>query len=390
MAQTLDNQYYFSEPDLFRQGVPAGEFIFVAQDARGPDGVVRAAPTAELHTDQSLLNLDTTLQPFGLSTVDVVSLSVYIAEYRDATAVAKTLRARFGNDAPAVNFVGVCGLEGGCRVRLDAIATTSEDRETIRIANFPLSIGAGCHGVRVGNFFFLSGVDAADSNGRISAAHSIQVQTTEVLMRLEKILGQQQLALGNLCRTFMFMPGARHRPGYGEARKRVYQGIFTEDAFPPNSGIYIRSLGENILLRSMAIAYGGEQKIVTSPKVRLAPGSFSQSARVGDWLLLAGQDAVTFDRVVECEGSLAGQTEATLRHTKDIVEAAGGSLNDIVKTTVYLTEGTNREEFAEAYRKFFAAHSDSGNMPAGLTVVVEELSPRCLVEIDSVAYLGKS
>ena len=164
------------------------------------------------------------------------------------------------------------------------------------------------------------------------------MQTTEVLTRIDKILGRQQLGLGNLCRTFMFMPGTKHRPGYGEARKKVYQGIFAEDAFPPNSGIYIRSLGENILLRSMAIAYRGEQKIVTSPKVRLAPGSFSQSVRVGDWLLLAGQDAVTFDRIVECEGSLAGQTEATLRHTKDIVEAAGGSLDDIVKTTVYLTD----------------------------------------------------
>ena len=185
----------------------------------------------------------------------------------------------------------------------------------------------------------------------------------------------------------MFMPGTRHRPGYGEARKKVYQGVFTEDAYPPNSGIYIRSLGENILLRSMAIAYRGKQKIVTSPQVRLAPGSFSQSVRVGDWLLLAGQDAVTFDRVVECEGSLAGQTEATLRHTKDIVEAAGGSLNDIVKTTVYLVGGTDRAEFAEAYRSFFAGHSRSRTMPAGLTVVVDELSPRCLVEIDAVAYL---
>jgi len=73
---------------------------------------------------------------------------------------------------------------------------------------------------------------------------------------------------------------------------------------------------------------------------------------------------------------------------KSLVLGAGGTLDDIVKTTVYLTEGTDREKFAEAYRKFFAAHGYSGNMPAGLTVVVEELSPRCLVEIDSVAYLG--
>jgi 2-iminobutanoate/2-iminopropanoate deaminase len=336
------------------------------------------------------LNLDIALHGLGLSTVNIVSLSVFLADYRNATVVAKTLRDRFSDGGPAVNFVGVCALEGGCRVRMDAIATASEDRETIGHADLPRSIGAGCHGVRVGNFYFLSGVDATNSRGHINAATTIENQTTEVLTRIEKILGQQQLGLGNLCRTFMFIPGTKHRPGYGEARKKIYQGVFTEDAFPPNSGIYIRSLGPNILLRSMAIAYRGEQKIVTSPKVRLAPGSFSQSVRVGDWLLLAGQDAVTFDRVVESEGSLAGQTEATLRHTKDIVEAAGGSLDDIVKTTVYLTAGTDRAEFAAAYRSFFAAYSHTRTMPAGITVVVEELSPRCLVEIDSVAYLGRS
>jgi 2-iminobutanoate/2-iminopropanoate deaminase len=366
----------------------AGEFIFLAQDARGPEGTIAAAQSAEQQTRLCLLHLDIALHALGQSSADVVSLSVFLSDYRDAADVAEALRARFGNYAPAVNFVGVGALEGGCRVRMDAIATASEDRESIHIAKLPLSIGAGCHGVRVGDLVFLSGVDAADGNGRIDELTAIQSQTTEVLTRIKRILAQQKLSLGNLCRTFMFMPGTQHRAGYGEARKKIYQGVFAEDAFPPNSGIYIRSLGENIVLRSMAIAYCGKQTIVTSPKVRLAPGSFSQSARVGDWLLLAGQDAVTFDRVVECEGNLTGQTDATLRHTKDIVEAAGGTLDDIVKTTVYLTEGTNRAEFAEAYRKFFAAHSRSGELPAGLTVVVQELSPRCLVEIDSVAFLG--
>src|ERR1044072_7273887 len=75
--------------------------------------------------------------------------------------------------------------------------------------------------------------------------------------------------------------------------------------FSPNAGIYIRYLGPDILLRSMAIAYRGAKTVVASPKVRKAPGSFSQSVRVGDWLLLAGQDAVGFNREVEAEGALA-------------------------------------------------------------------------------------
>jgi 2-iminobutanoate/2-iminopropanoate deaminase len=378
----------FSEKELFAQGVQTGEFVFVAQDARDSDGTIAEGRTAADQARLTVNHLSTVLTAIGRSLDDLVSLSVFVPDYGDAPAVAEVLRATLTANHAAVNFVGVCGLDANCRVRMDAIATTSEDRETIVIPNLPRSLGVGCDGVRVGEFLFLSAIDAADENGEMTSPVTIQAQTKEVLGRIAKILNQQRLGLRNLCRTFMFMPGTQHRPGYGEARKEIYKGVFAEDEFPPNSGIYICSLGRDVLLRSMAIAYRGEQQIVTSPKVRLAPGSFSQSVRVGDWLLLAGQDAVGFDREVEAEDSLGGQTEATLRHTKDIVEAAGGTFDDIVKTTVYLTEGADRTEFAEAYRNFFQTHGRTSILPAGLTVVVKELSPRCLVEIDSVAYLG--
>ena len=66
MSQTPSEQYLFSEPNLFSQGVQAGEFTFVAQDARGQDGTVGTARTAEQQTHQCLLNLDTALHGFGL------------------------------------------------------------------------------------------------------------------------------------------------------------------------------------------------------------------------------------------------------------------------------------------------------------------------------------
>jgi len=316
---------------------------------------------------------------------------IYLPDYSDAAQVAQVLGASFGKrpeSYPATTLVGVAGREGGCRVGMDAIATSSRDREAFRLRDLSLALGSRCHGVRVGNFFFLSGIDAADGEGNVLSPATIQSQTPEILGRINRILNAQGLSLGDVCRTFMFMPSTDYRPGYGEARKKVYNGIFAEDEFPPNSGIYIRDLGPDILLRSMAIAYRGAKTIVASPKVRKAPGSFSQSVRVGDWLLLAGQDAVGFNREVEAESDLAGQTEVTLQHTKDILEEAGGTLDNIVKTTVYLVAGQERSRFAAAYRNFFNRYSRSSRMPAGLTVEVRELSPRCLVEIDAVAHLG--
>ena len=390
VTATIHAEQLYAEETLFAQGTVAGEFAFVAQDGRRADGMLHQL-SAQDQARRTLENLDVALKTAGLDLGKIINLMVYLPEYSDAWPVAELLDTALGKNSatyPATTLVGVSALEGGCRVRMDAIATSNRDRESFRLSDLPLAPGSRCHGVRVGNLVFLSGVDAADAQGNIASAVTIQSQTQEVLTRINKILNHQKLSLGDLCRTFMFIPSTIYRPGYGEARKEKYKGIFAEDEFPPNSGIYIRDLGRNILLRSAAMAYRGTKSIVASPKVRKAPGSFSQSIRVGDWLLLAGQDAVGFNREVEAEGDLAGQTEATLRHVKDILEEAGGTLDDVVKTTVYLIPGQDHSRFADAYRQFFNRQRRSSEMTAGLTVEVGELSPRCLVEIDAVAFLG--
>ena len=391
MFSVIDSRELFSEKDLFAQAAVAGEFVFLAQDGRGSHGAVDD-PTAQGQAQRTLENLVAALKRVGLDLSAVVSLTVYLPHYQNVAEVAEVLAGAFASNPtnfPAITLIGIAGLEGGCRVRIDATATTSHDRESFRHKDIPLAQGSLCHGVRVGNLVFLSGIDATDGHGNSDLPLTIQAQTTETLSRIRSLLAMQQLSLGDLCRTFMFMPGTNYRPGYGEARKAVYSGIFAEDEFPPNSGIYIPSLGSNVLLRSVAIGYRGAKVIVASPKVRKAPGSFSQSMRTGEWLWIAGQDAVGFNREVENENSFEGQVEATLRHLKDIVEEAGGTLDDVVKTTVYLIAGEDRSRFASAYRDFFQRNLRSSAMPAGLTMEVQELSPRCLVEIDAVAFLPK-
>jgi 2-iminobutanoate/2-iminopropanoate deaminase len=390
MAQTINTNRLYSETKLFSQGIEADEFTFVAADARGPDGSTNPSAGAEEQCLQTLQNLRSALNSVGQDLQNLVSVIVFLPSYFDADGVATTLQTNLSTaqSGPAITLVGVCGLEGNCRVRIDAIATRHRNQiQPILLDNFPLTTGARCHGVHAHDFIFLSGVDAADGQGKVPAPVTIQSQTKVVLNRIETILKDQKLSLSDLCRTFMFMPSTEYRPGYGEARKAVYKGIFAEDEFPPNSGIYIRDLGHGILLRSVAVAYAGKKTIVASPKVRKAPGSFSQSVRVGDWLLMAGQDAVGFNRTVEAEGDLAGQTQVTLQHIQDIVEEGGGSLDDVVKTTVYLVAGQDRSTFSAAYQKFFDANKRHLSMPAGLTVEVRELSPRCLIEIDAVALL---
>ena len=389
MNSVLRSKTLFAETDVFSQGIAAGELTFLAQDARDADGTIGQALSVRDQTAQTVENLTTGLHALGQDLDDVVSLWVLLTDYQDLSEVAGVIEAAFagsGRPYPATTFLGIMGLEAGCRMSMDAVATTSADRQQIVAPSVPLPAGSHCHGVRTGDLLFLSGMDAANVEGKVPGEATSEVQTLEVLNRLDSILKSQNLSLRNICRTFMFLKGSEHRPGYGDARKKRYQGIFEETEFPPNSGIMVRDLGENILLRSVAIASRQPWQLIASPKVRLSPGSFSQSFRAGDWLFVAGQDAIGFNREMEAVGDLAGQTEASLRYLLYILEAAGGSLRDLVKTTVYLVAGQDRSIFESAWDNFFRRQGVT-ERPAGHSFEVKELAPQCLVEIDGVALL---
>jgi len=126
---------------------------------------------------------------------------------------------------------------------------------------------------------------------------------------------------------------------------------------------------------------------VTVPNVaEAAPGLWSNCIRAGDLLFIAGQVA----RPLEGGKSLVGsneyeQTKQIFLRIKSICEAAGGSLDDIVKMTIYMVDIRNNTEVWRARREFF-----TGDFPASTLVEVRSLAgPETLVEIETVAYLGK-
>ena len=82
------------------------------------------------------------------------------------------------------------------------------------------------------------------------------------------------------------------------------------------------------------------------------------------------------------DGDIKAQTRQVLENIKELVFAAGGSLSDVTKTTVYLTDLANCG-MNEVYREYFAEAP-----PASATVKVELFGPRRLVEIGAVAVLS--
>ena len=75
------------------------------------------------------------------------------------------------------------------------------------------------------------------------------------------------------------------------------------------------------------------------------------------------------------------QTDQCFRKLERVLEAAGATLNDVVKTTVYLKDIEDFHEMREVYRRQF-----TDGYPARMTATSEFISPKCLVMIEAVAY----
>lgn len=128
---------------------------------------------------------------------------------------------------------------------------------------------------------------------------------------------------------------------------------------------------------------------LTAPTVLTSNRPFSNVVRAGNTIYVAGQLPVDRDGNTIGAGDVGAQTRQVLTNVRALVEAAGGEMVDVVKTTVYLTDITNHGPMNEVYREFFPSQ-----FPARTTVEVSSLAPAMkgeghpyLVEIDAVAIL---
>jgi 2-iminobutanoate/2-iminopropanoate deaminase len=109
-------------------------------------------------------------------------------------------------------------------------------------------------------------------------------------------------------------------------------------------------------------------------------GPYSQAIRVAPFLYTAGQVGLIPDQGRLPDGVQA-QAEQALRNLQHIIETAGGKLENVIKTTVFLTSMDDFKPVNEVYARFF-----TGTPPARSAVAVSELPVGALVEIEAIAY----
>ena len=121
---------------------------------------------------------------------------------------------------------------------------------------------------------------------------------------------------------------------------------------------------------------------IKTTKAPAAIGPYSQGIKVGNIIITSGQLPIDVSTGEFPEG-IKEQTMQSLKNCQAILEEAGASLADVVKTTVFLSDMNNFAAMNEVYATFF-----EGDCPARSAVQVARIPKDALVEIECIAVVG--
>jgi 2-iminobutanoate/2-iminopropanoate deaminase len=125
-----------------------------------------------------------------------------------------------------------------------------------------------------------------------------------------------------------------------------------------------------------------QKEIIHTDLAPKAIGPYVQAVRVGDLIYTAGQGGVDPSTGKMVEGGVESQARRTMHNLASVLEAAGSSFEQVVKTTIFLRYIRDFDTVNEVYASFF-----EGSPPARSTVAVSALPMAALVEIEMVALV---
>ena len=125
------------------------------------------------------------------------------------------------------------------------------------------------------------------------------------------------------------------------------------------------------------------KKIVSTTQAPKAIGPYSQAVVHDGIVYLSGQIALDPATNQIIEGDIAAQTHRVLGNLRAVLEAAGSSLDSVLKTTVFLKDMGDFPKMNEVYAQYFP-----GDPPARSTIQAAKLPRDVAVEIDAIAAVG--
>ena len=113
-------------------------------------------------------------------------------------------------------------------------------------------------------------------------------------------------------------------------------------------------------------------------------GPYNQAIKAGNFIYCSGQIAIDpVSNKINCLGNIENETTQVLKNLLAVLNAGGASAEDVIKTTIYLTDLKNFKTVNDIYSDFFKVE----NPPARACVEVSSLPKGVLIEIDCIAFL---
>lgn len=125
------------------------------------------------------------------------------------------------------------------------------------------------------------------------------------------------------------------------------------------------------------------REIISTPNAPQAIGTYSQAVRFGNTVYLSGQIALIPDTMELAEGEISERIHQVFKNLSAVCEAAGGSLQDIVKLNIFLTDMGHFATVNEIMAEYFVQP-----YPARAAVAVKQLPKDTDVEMDGVMALS--
>jgi reactive intermediate/imine deaminase len=353
----------------FKTGVPA--------EARKHPSFPYYGSDIKLQTRFVLQNLARTFAAAGSSLDDVVKAQVFLTDLNDFAAFDEVWRELFKVPPPRTT-VGTTGLLiRDTLIEIDLIGYARGAglaHQVVTSAN-PKPLANYSEAIRVGDLVFAAGQLASDFKTGVAPearrhpgfpfyGSDIQLQTDYILKNLKNTFEAAGSSLDHVVKAQVFLTDLNDFAGFDQVWKRYFK-------VPPprttvgTSGLLVRDTLIEIDLIGYVPRPGLEHKVIASDAPRPL-ANYSEGFVLGDLVFAAGQIASDYKTGVPAEArrhesfpyygsDIKLQTQYILKNLKRTFEAAGSSLDKVVKAQVFLTDLNNFAAFDEVWREFFKA-----------------------------------
>jgi 2-iminobutanoate/2-iminopropanoate deaminase len=122
------------------------------------------------------------------------------------------------------------------------------------------------------------------------------------------------------------------------------------------------------------------KKVIVAPDAPKAIGPYSQAIEANGFVFISGQLPINPETGTIEVTDVTAQTDQALKNVRAILAAAGCTLDNVVKITVFLSDISNFAAMNEVYKQYF-----TGDFPARSTFAVKDLPMGALVEVETIA-----